>query len=67
MWWYMSDGRAWNINIETANFGAEDIMWIRQGKNAKGIAIYIQNQLKEDQIAEQLTFDVDDPFTGRKK
>ena len=31
------------------------------GKNAKAIQEYIQNQLKEDQLSEQLTFDVVDP------
>ena len=38
------------------------------GKNAKRIAEYIQNQLKEDQINEQMTIrGWDDPFTGSKK
>ena len=38
------------------------------GKNAKRIAEYIQNQLKEDQVNEQLTFkEYIDPFTGGKK
>ena len=37
------------------------------GKNAKKIQEYIQNQLKEDQIAEQLEMEFEDPFTGRKK
>ena len=38
------------------------------GKNAKKIASYIQNQIKEDQINEQLTFkEYIDPFTGGKK
>ena len=26
---------------------------------------YIRNQLKEDQLAEQLTMDLNDPFTGK--
>ena len=34
------------------------------GKNAKKIQEYIQNQLKEDQISEQLTFDTTNPFKG---
>ena len=34
------------------------------GKNTKKIQQYIQNQLKEDQQFEQLSFD-DDPFKGR--
>lgn len=38
------------------------------GKNAKRIAEYIQNQIKEDQVNEQLTFkEYIDPFTGGKK
>ena len=37
------------------------------GKNTKKIAEYIQNQLKEDQIAEQLELEIEDPFTGKKK
>lgn len=36
------------------------------GKNTKKIQEYIQNQLKEDQIAEQLELEIDDPFTGKK-
>ena len=35
------------------------------GKNAKKIAEYIQNQLKEDQIEDQMTLkEYIDPFTG---
>lgn len=37
------------------------------GKNMKKIQEYIQNQLKEDQIAEQLELEIEDPFTGNKK
>ena len=37
------------------------------GKNAKKIAEYIQNQLKEDQIEDQMTLkEYIDPFTGSK-
>jgi len=36
------------------------------GKDAKKIKEYIQNQLKEDQLNQQLTMDVFDPFTGSK-
>ena len=36
------------------------------GKDAKKIKEYIQKQLKEDQLNEQLTLDVEDPFTGSK-
>ena len=36
------------------------------GKDAKRIQAYIQNQLKEDQLGEQLAFDTQDPFTGSK-
>ena len=37
------------------------------GKNAKKIQEYIQNQLKEDQIHDQMTLkEYQDPFTGSK-
>ncbi len=36
------------------------------GKNAKKIAAYIQNQLKEDETAGQLTLEDINPFTGSK-
>lgn len=35
------------------------------GKNTEKISEYIRNQLKEDQIADQLTLDLNDPFTGK--
>lgn len=37
------------------------------GKNDKVIAAYIRNQLKEDELSEQLTLDIEDPFTGNKQ
>ena len=37
------------------------------GKNEKKIATYIQEQLKEDEMSEQLTLDLTDPFTGNRK
>ena len=37
------------------------------GKNTRKIQEYIQNQLKEDQVAEQLQLEFEDPFTGNKK
>jgi putative transposase len=37
------------------------------GKNAKKIQEYIQNQLKEDQLHDQMTLkEYQDPFTGSK-
>ena len=37
------------------------------GKNAKKIAEYIQNQMKEDQVSDQMTIkEYQDPFTGSK-
>jgi len=37
------------------------------GKNAKRISEYIQNQLKEDQLHDQMTLkEYQDPFTGSK-
>lgn len=35
------------------------------GKNGKKIQEYISQQLKEDQLSEQLTLDLNDPFTGK--
>ena len=37
------------------------------GKNDGVIRKYIENQLKEGQISEQLTMDIEDPFTGKKQ
>ena len=37
------------------------------GKNASRIAEYIQNQLKEDELGEQLTISSPSPFTGSKE
>jgi putative transposase len=36
------------------------------GKNESRIAEYIQNQLKEDKLSEQITFGEKSPFTGSK-
>ena len=36
------------------------------GKDTKRIKEYIENQLREDMMSEQLTLDVVDPFTGQK-
>lgn len=35
------------------------------GKNTKKINEYINNQIKEDRMAEQLTMEFNDPFKGR--
>ena len=37
------------------------------GKNEIAIRKYIENQLKEDKMTEQLTLDKIDPFTGSRK
>ncbi|PWM79573.1 MAG: IS200/IS605 family transposase [Phascolarctobacterium sp.] len=36
------------------------------GKNTKAIAEYVKNQLKEDELNQQLVLDYGDPFTGDK-
>ena len=36
------------------------------GKNERRIAEYIKNQLKEDELGEQLVIPYANPFTGRK-
>ncbi|MBQ8750845.1 MAG: transposase, partial [Alphaproteobacteria bacterium] len=35
------------------------------GKNGKKIQEYISQQLKEDQLSDQLTLDLNDPFMGK--
>ena len=53
--------------MATEVFGVEDIMLIQQEKNTKKIAEYIQNQLKEDMIHDQMALkEYVDPFTGNK-
>ena len=37
------------------------------GKNASRIAEYIQNQLKEDELGEQISISSPSPFTGSKE
>ncbi len=37
------------------------------GKDTKRIKEYIENQLREDMMSEQLTLDVVDPFMGNQK
>ena len=37
------------------------------GKNTNKIKEYIANQLKEDQVAEQMELEFEDPFTGKKR
>ena len=37
------------------------------GKNEKKISEYIQMQLNEDRMSEQLTLELTDPFTGSRK
>ena len=46
-----------------------DCLFIKRfiGKNENAIRNYIDNQLKEDRLAEQLTLDKIDPFMGSKK
>lgn len=36
------------------------------GKNESRIAEYVKNQLKEDELGEQLRISSPSPFTGRK-
>ena len=40
---------------------------IYEMKRHKRIKEYIENQLREDMMSEQLTLDVVDPFTGNQK
>ncbi len=36
------------------------------GKNTKAIDEYISNQLREDELSNQMTLEEPDPFTGNK-
>lgn len=58
-----------NINYKYRNrsFWCRGYYVDTAGKNDKVIKAYIENQLKEDQISEQLTMDIEDPFTGKKQ
>ena len=64
----MSNSASWSTNIGTENSGAGDIRYYvdTAEKNTSRIAEYIKNQLKEDQLAEQLTLPINGPFTGGK-
>lgn len=57
-----------NIQYGNRSFWCRGYYVDTVGKNAKRIEEYIKNQLKEDQINEQMTFKgMEDPFTGSKK
>ena len=53
-----------NFKYRGRQFWCRDYYVDTAGKNAKKIQVYIQNQLKEDQISEQLIFDTTNPFKG---
>ena len=58
-----------NLKYKHGNrtFWSRDYYVDTAGKNAKRIAEYIQNQLKEDQVSDQMTLkEYQDPFTGSK-
>ena len=48
-------------------FGCRGYYVSTVGKNEKKIAEYIQQQLKEDHMVEQLTLEAIDPFTGNRQ
>ena len=53
--------------MEIEHFGAEDIMLIQQERIQKRSGKYINNQLKEDWMADQISLsEYIDPFTGEK-
>ena len=55
-----------NIKYRNREFWCKGYYVDTAGKNAHKIAEYIQNQLKEDALSDQLTLDLSDPFTGSK-
>ena len=69
VWWSTRSGGTWNISIKyrTRQFWCRGYYVDTVGKNEKKIAAYIQDQLKEDEMSEQLTLEMDDPFTGNRK
>lgn len=58
-----------NIRYKYRNrtFGCRGYYVDTTGKNERVIAEYIKNQLKEDEMSDQLTLNFEDPFTGSKK
>ena len=54
-----------NYEVKIGSFGVEDIRLIHR-KNTKAIDAYISNQLREDNLNEQLTLERVDPFTGSR-
>ena len=58
-----------NIRYKYRNrtFGCRGYYVGTTGKNERVIAEYIKNQLKEDEMSDQLTLNFEDPFTGSKK
>jgi len=48
------------------NFGVKTIMWILQERMQNKIDEYIPNQLKEDELGEQLSITEASPFKSRK-
>lgn len=62
----MNNGEILYLNIGTENFSAEDILFRHSRKNAVKIKEYIEKQLKQDELGEQLTFISANPFIGSK-
>ena len=56
-----------NMKYRNRSFWCRGYYVDTAGKNDKVIEAYIKNQLKEDELSEQLTLDIEDPFTGNKK
>lgn len=57
----------WKYKYTNRSFWCRGYFVDTAGKNTKKIAEYIKNQLKEDQIEDQITMrELTDPFTGSK-
>lgn len=63
----MRNGETWSISIGIDSFGVGGYYVSTVGKQKKVIERYIENQLKEDAMSEELTLNFEDPFTGSKK
>ena len=57
----------WKYKYGSRHSGCREYYVATVGKNEKAIAEYVRNQLKEDQITDQMTLrEFKDPFTGTK-
>ena len=67
-WWYLIGMQMWNIDMGEETFGEWDILGDIVVRNEKVITEYIKKQLKEDDVADQISWkEYIDPFTNNKE